>query len=930
VNKERLIEVDFPLREVSEASVREKNIRHGHISTLHIWWARRPLAASRTTALAALLPDDPKRRGEFLRLIREIAPWEVINTRRGEITSPLQKARNLIREAFGGRTPRVLDCFAGGGAIPLEALRLGCETYALDYNPVAVLLNKAVLEYPQKFGRSVVQVDGTTVGAQHAASLPGMLTERTVNPLLEAVKHWGNWVLEEARKELERFYPQDPDGFIPVGYIWARTLPCQNPACGAEIPLIRQTWLAKKDKKKVALRLIPNRMAKRVDFEIIGADGHPPDFDPDEGTVSLAHVRCPLCGGTIDDKATRRLFREGKAGQRMIAVVLHHPKRSGKTYRLPTERDLEAYHAAEAVLEQKRQTLWAEWGMDPVPDEPLSLERPSPNARGLSAVTRYEMCTWSDLFNARQKLALITFAEKVRQAYGAIVGATHASPLQMDPEFAKAVVTYLALAVDMVAVSCNTLCRWENSRELIADVYSRQALPMLWDFAELNPFSESSGSWGKVFGYVEYVLSYLSQIPTPQSPISTVTHSSATDLPWPENHFDAVLTDPPYYDNVPYSDLSDFFYVWLKRTVGDLYPDLFATPLTPKSQEIIWHQRHGGSYETGKKFFEQKITEAFREIYRTLKPDGIAVIVFAHKTTEAWEAITNALLDAGLYMTASWPLHTEMQARVNAQETASLASSIYMVCRKRTTSEIGEFPKVRREIEERVRQKLTQFWDEGIRGADFFMSAIGPAVEAFGKYARVEKLSGEPVTVGELLEHVRKVVSEFALERILQSAQLGGVDAPTRFYLLYRWTYNHARVHFDEARKLAQGVGVELTTLWDEGGPVEKQKEYVRVPSPSERAKDARFARKTQFLTMIDALHCAICLWEQNDQKKLTEHLAASYGSHEAFWQVAQAIAEVLPDGDKEKQLLQGLLYGRGKYSALEVREPDLFYNKAE
>jgi adenine-specific DNA methylase len=318
-----------------------------------------------------------------------------------------------------------------------------------------------------------------------------------------------------------------------------------------------------------------------------------------------------------------------------------------------------------------------------------------------------------------------------------------------------------------------------------------------------------------------------------------------------------------------------------------------------------------GGMENAMRRFEEMLTQAFSEIHRVLKPDGIAVIVFAHKTTEAWETVINALLEAGLYMTASWPIHTEMQARLRAQESAALASSIYMICRKRTASEVGEYPTVRREIEARVRQKLAQFWAEGIRGADFFMSAIGPAVEVFGKYARVEKLSGEPVTVAELLEYVRKVVSEFALERVLGSAQLGGVDVATRFYLLYRWTYNHARVPFDEARKLAQGVGVELDNLWGEGGLVEKQKDYVRVPTPLERARSENFARKTKFATIIDALHYALWLWERNAQKRLQDHLAATYGGSETFWQVAQAIAEVLPEGDKEKQLLQGLLYGR-------------------
>ncbi|MDZ7268320.1 MAG: DUF1156 domain-containing protein [candidate division KSB1 bacterium] len=916
---QRLIETDFPLRKVSEESVREKNIRHGHISTLHIWWARRPLAASRATALAALLPDDVKRREEFLRLIREIAPWEAVSGK-GSESPAIEKARDLIRKAFGGRAPRVLDPFAGGGAIPLEALRLGCETYANDLNPVAVLLNKAVLEYPQKFGRpdamSFVPLPPPAKGEKKGITqdfLEGMERQNAQNPLLEAVKAWGDWVLEEARKELERFYPKDPDGSIPVGYIWARTLPCQNPSCGAEIPLMRQTWLAKKDKKKVALRLVPRRTAKRLDVEIVGQNGERIDFDPEEGTVSRAHVRCPLCGGTMDDKTTRRLFREGQSGQRLMAVVLHHPGRSGKTYRLPTEADLAAYRAAEEALVGARQRLAREWGLDPVPDEPM----PPLETLGFR-VQRYGMTRWGDLFNARQKLALITFADAVRRAHREMIAQG------ADPEFAKAVATYLALTFDKLSMFTSSNCTWKvDTTQVINAFVGRQAIQMTWDYFEMVPVSGVSASWSNL---IDICADSLSIVPTRQrderilgpgtdSSIPIVLSGSATALPWPDNFFDAVLTDPPYYDNVPYSDLSDFFYVWLKRTVGDLYPDLFATPLTPKSQEMVADASKAGGMEQAKRRFEEMLTQAFGEIARVLKPEGIAVIVFAHKTTEAWETVISALLEAGLYLTASWPIHTEMQARLRAQESAALASSIYMVCRKRPAqAPIGEYPSVRREIEERVRQKLAQFWDEGIRGADFFMSAIGPAVQAFGKYARVEKLSGEQVTVAELLEYVRKVVAEFALSRILQNAQLGGVDALTRFYLLWRWTYNHARVPFDEARKLASGVGVELTEAWLPGGLVQKDKEYVRVLSPQERGKDSRFAKKTEFVAMVDALQRACILWEQNRQKELHEHLALNYGTNEVFWQVAQAISEVLPEGDKEKQALQGLLYGRKSY----------------
>jgi len=900
----RLIEVDFPLREVSKHSAREKNIRHGHISTLHIWWARRPLAASRATALAALLPDDPQRREELLGLVKSLAPWEAVQGENPALET-LERARSLILETYGGRPPRVLDPFAGGGAIPLEALRLGCETYALDYNPVAVLLNKAVLEYPQRFGRpgSLSSVPLPPGWGKKEEGQQAILTasQREESPLLEAVRAWGDWVLEEASKELERFYPKDEDGSIPVGYIWARTLPCQNPECGAEIPLMRQTWLAKKANKRVALKMIPNRKAKRVDFAIV--EGSAIDFDPEEGTVSRANVRCPLCGGTIKDSTTRRLFRGGKGGERMVAVVLHKPGTQGKRYRLATERDLEAFRAAQEALEAKRQELWAEWGMDPVPDERL----PPEDTLGFR-VQRYGLTRWGDLFNPRQKLALITFAEKVRQAHQRMLKEGG------EPEFAKAVGTYLALILDRLADYNSTLCHWHNTRETMSDVFKRQALPMIWDYPELNPFSKSTGDWRGAIEWVGDAVAHASYIPIPGS----AKQGSATQMPFPSAHFDAVLTDPPYYDNVPYSDLSDFFYVWLKRTVGDLYPELFAKPLTPKSEELVADASKAGSMEAAKKRFEEGLTQAFREIHRVLKDDGIAVIVFAHKTTEAWETIIQALLKAGLYMTASWPIHTEMQSRLRAQESAALASSIYMVCHKRTTDEVGLYPEVQREIEKRVREKLAQFWDEGIRGADFFMSAIGPAVEAFGKYARVEKLSGDEVTVGELLEYVRKVVAEFALGQILKEGELGGIDLAARFYVLWRFAYNHARIPFDEARKLAQSVGVELREYQGRGGFVRGEKGLLWVLGP--RGRDRSFLEQDRCENMVDVLHKAVLLWERGDRRGLEKLLSGSPFSQSALRKMAQAVVDVLPDGDKEKQLLQGLLYGWRDVGAREPR----------
>ncbi|AIH03987.1 DUF1156 domain-containing protein [Thermodesulfobacterium commune] len=887
------IESDFPVKEVSKESAREKNIRHGHISTLHIWWARRPLASSRASIYACLTPEpeDEEERIKRSNFISKLSKWE--NSLNRDI---INQAREEILKANGGKPPKVIDPFSGGGSIPLEVLRLGCETYANDLNPVAVLILKCTLEYPQKYGKPV------------KAKASNLLGEKEINPLLEDVKKWGNWVLEEAKKEIGRFYPEDEDGSIPVGYIWARTIRCTNPACGADIPLVRQRWLAKKDNKKVTFKIIPE--GNKISFEI--REGKNIDFDPEIGTVSRAKVLCPCCKTGISDKEVRKQFQEGKAGQRMVAVVLHHPKKQGKTYRLATQKDLEVFKEAEKYLEEKRSKLMQEWGIDPVPDEELVRV---PVSFGVINVWVYGMNSWGDLFNSRQKLALITFVEKVRNAYKEMIKEKY------DPEYAKAVVSYLGLSIDNVAEKNNSISRWANTKETIAGSFSRQALPMVWDYFESNPFSGSTGDW---LNSVEYNLNVVRHCSLFNSIPATVIQSSATSLPYPDNYFDAVITDPPYYDNVPYSYLSDFFYVWLKRTLGDLYPDLFSTPLTPKSEEIVAYSHGEGGFEGGKKFFEDMITRAFKEIYRILKPDGIACIVFAHKSTEAWETIINALLNSGLYLTASWPLHTEMKARLRANESAALASSIYMVCRKRIKKETAYFNEIKPEIEKRVKEKLDQFWNEGIGGSDFFISAIGPAMEVFGKYESVEKLSGEKVSASELLEFIRKTVSEYALSRILNNPQLGGIDEETRFYLLWRWTYNGAKVHFDDARKLAQAVGVEITEQWDKGF-IKKEKEFIYVLDAVDRGK--KFLKDIEdgkFKSLIDILHACLLYWEQNNKKAISELLEKTGNTNNsAFWQVAQAISEVLPDGDKEKQMLQGFLYGKESYKKDDTKQKE-------
>lgn len=876
----RFIEVTFPVKEVSQISATEKNIRHGHISTLHIWWARRPLASSRATSYAALIPaaDDAVELEKKKQFIIELSKWE--NSLNENL---LEKARKEILEASNGIRPRVLDCFAGGGSIPLEALRLGCETHAVDYNPVAVLILKCTLEYPQKYGR--------------ADNLPSDLKlgkPKSGNTLLDDVERWGSWVLEEAKKEIGRFYPPDEDGAIPVGYIWARTIPCQNPICGAEIPLMRQFWLAKKNNKEVAL--FPYVVDKSVKFKIVGTgyENWPKDFDPDKGTVSRAVVFCPVCGSTIDDDTTRKLFQNGKAEERLVAIVLHHPGKSGKTYRLATDNDLKIFKEADVYLEKKRKELMDEWGIDPVPDEPL----PPKETLGFR-VQRYGMLKWGDLFNSRQKLALITFVEKVRKAHQRMLIEG------IDEEYAKAVVSYLGLGINRLADKDSILCRLIPQTEAIGFTYGRQALPMLWDFIELNPIEHAS-SWLTI---LDEILQNIKNCCSYQNILVAVFQSSSTSLPYPDNYFDAVFTDPPYYDNVPYSYLSDFFYVWLKRSIGDLYPDLFLTPLTPKRDEIVAYSHNEGGFEAGKKYFEEMLKKSFQEIYRVLKPNGIVTIVYTHKSTSGWETLINSLLDSGLVPTASWPIDTEMKARLRAKESAALASSIYFVCRKMDRIETGWLNDVKAEIKNHIHNKLDRLWEEGIGGADYFVAAIGSSIEIFGKYKKVLDFEGSVIGADKLLEYVREIVTDYTVKKILHNGIAGQLSPLTRFYILWRWTYGEARVHFDEARKLGQSSGLDISQEWNKSF-IKKEKEFISVLGPQDRKIEQLEGSEE----MIDILHRVLLLWKDGKKDKIRKVLSETgYGQNEVFYRAAQAISETLAPDSKEKKFLDGFLSGKEK-----------------
>ena len=623
-------------------------------------------------------------------------------------------------------------------------------------------------------------------------------------------------------------------------------------------------------------------------------------FDPSEGTSSRGHATCLVCGQVADVAYIRAEGQAGRMWETPLAVI-HEQEGTGKGYRPFTRQDEELFQEALTLLVE----------VDDVPDELL----PPVGTLGFR-VQRYGLTRWGDLFNPRQVLSILTLILKIHEVYRLIekeVG---------DPEYAKAVTTYLGLILDRFIDRNSAVCTWDYGSEGPVNTFKLQALPMIWDYVEIPLGNGGPGDWSLGYQWVASLCDVAAEV---SDKFALVHQGTATRLPYPDSHFDAIVTDPPYYDAVPYADLSDFFYVWLKRSVGFLYPELFRTPLTPKSAEIIQEPVRHGDDAAAKAFYEREMTHAFVEARRTLRSDGIFVVVFAHKSTAAWETLLGSLLESGLVVTASWPLHTERPGRARSQSSAALASSIFIVCRVRAAETEGYFDDVRQELAATIRERLDFFWKQGIRGADFFISAIGPAVSVFGRYSKVYRLDGTEVGVDVLLDLVQALVAEYALDRILNTsttlsagsgvAQVGGVDAPTRYYILHRWAYGRGKVPFDDAMRLAMALGADVSALMERRGILKQSGETVRLLEPKERAGLSGLGlpdRAGRLSPIVDVLHRAATLWERGDREGLARFLAkGARGREDQVRLVAQTLINILPDEDAERRLLEGFLAGR-------------------
>ena len=868
----RLAEVDFPIAVVSKHAAREKSIRHGHPSTLHLWWARRPLASSRAVLLALLLPDpcDARCPEAFKRQAREILsavrqPPETDEELRKTLLwfvgafadwnmaahpTYLQVGRNLVQAAHGEEAPLVVDPFAGGGSIPLEALRLGCEAFASDLNPVACLILKVMLEDIPRHGPA----------------------------LADELRRVGGEIKAAAERELADLYPPDPDGATPIAYLWARTVRCEAPNCGAEIPLMRSLWLCKKARRKRALRprvVRPQCESPRVEFEVFEPAA---DLEVRAGTVARAKAACVCCRAVLPPARVRPQLAAQRGGADVIfdehgrrtggafllAVVTLKPGEKGRHYRLPTERDYEAVRMAH----ERVAGILDEWerggrqGLCPVPDEPL----PPIGTLGFR-VQRYGMLQWGDLFTARQKAALVELVTAI--AFFAQEQNENLSYLRLA----------LCCAIGKRADYASSGTKWHLTFEKTTCTFGRQAIPMTWDFVEPIPIGDTSGAFGAGLSSVYRATETIARV------IDIAGHvqpADATRHPLPDEMAGVWFTDPPYYDAVPYSDLSDFFLVWLKRALPEhpLLRDPFdaANPLSPKAGEAVQDEtKTVDGRPKDRAWFEETMTRAFAEGRRVLGEDGVGAVVFAHKTTEGWEALLSGMIRGGWTITGSWPIATERPGRLRSQDSAALATSIHLVCRPRPEdAPAGDWAGVLRELPQRVGEWMERLQREGIRGADLVFACIGPALEIFSRYARIETADGSGVDLPAYLEKVWEVVGRTALETVLGAAEAkarnglaGALEEDARLTALFLWTLqattgDGAReadaqdadapadeadedvedasagkakgfsLIFDVVRRFAQPLGIDLKK-W-ERRTIETKKGVVRLLPVAERA----------------------------------------------------------------------------------------------
>ncbi|CAM3009179.1 DUF1156 domain-containing protein [Skermania piniformis] len=798
VVRRKLIEVSIPLEAINAESAREKSIRHGHPSTLHLWWARRPLAAARAVLFAQLV-DDPSghpdrfptqedvilERKRLHALIERLVVWE--NAGDEEL---LREAHAEILASTGGNPPPILDPFAGGGSIPLEAQRLGLEAHASDLNPVAVLINKALIEIPPTF-------------AGCRPVFPGAADEQITSwpkatGLAEDVRRYGRWMRDEAEQRIGHLYPKAtlPDGTqaTVIAWIWARTVTCPNPRCGIAMPLVRSWWLGKKKDKEAYV--VPTVVDGKVQFGIgHGLAGAP--SGENDGTVGRTGARCVGCGAAVPLEYIRAEGRAGRMGSQLMATVAEGART--RIYLPPS-----AEHELAAEVARPTSVPNGE-----LPHNPRDFKTPN-----------YGITTWSKLFTPRQLTALTTLSDLVGEARELVLRDALAAGMlegaRLDDgglgaaAYADAVATYLGLAVSKVADMNNSIARWKSTMDQAIALFARQAIPMAWDYAETMPLSgRSAGGFVTSIGGIAKVLDSV----LPRQP-GSASQASARDRPAGTM---VISTDPPYYDNIGYSDLSDFFYVWLRRSLQPIHPSILGTMLVPKADELVANPyRHGGK-QGAHEFFENGFREVFRRARESALDDFPITVYYAFKQKESalggqhstgWETLLEGMIQSGWAITATWPMRSELSNRMLSQGTNALASSIVLALRPRPadaprTDRRGFIAALKAELPEALRELL----QGAIAPVDLPQAAIGPGMAVFSRYRAVLEDDGTPMPVRTALQRINEILDEVLAD------QESEFDADTRFAIAWFRQHGFERGDYGAADVLARARNASLDHL---------------------------------------------------------------------------------------------------------------------
>ena len=803
----KLIEVALPLEKINAESAREKSIRHGHPSTLHLWWARRPLAAARAVIWSSLV-DDPsshpekfpteeeqnRERQRLFRILEDLVVWENSNNER-----VLEAAKAEILKSTNGNPPELLDPFAGGGAIPLEAQRLGLKAHAHDLNPVAVMINKAMIEIPPRFaGMAPVNPEAQISHMEHIWS--------RAQGLAEDVRYYGEWMKEEAFKRIGHLYPkvkvpreQGGGEATVIAWIWARTVKCPNPACGCEMPLASSFVLSKKKGKEAWVKPIPD--GKRVRFEV--QSGKCPKEYESYKTGRGATFKCPCCGEVTLDEYVKQEGKNNRIGSQLMAIAAEGNR--GRIYCSPNEE-----HILTAQVEKPQD---GPAGM--LPGNPRWFSPPA-----------FGMDHYEDLFTPRQLTALTTFSDLVAEAQQKVEADAVAAGMADDHlplrnggqgarAYGEAVGVYLALILDRLADRSSSICSWDSGYVKIRNTFGRQAIPMTWDYAEGNPFSHSTGSFHSMIEWVAKCLMEFPAFPSAEaSQLDAQRDCGLRDI--------MVSTDPPYYDNIGYADLSDFFYVWLRQSLRDTYPELFSTMLVPKAEELIaTPYRHDGSAEAAKDFFEDGMLSACKKMYLYAREDIPVTIYYAYKQSDSdadgtsssgWETMLNAVVNAGFSITGTWPVRTEMATRQISQGTNALASSIVLVCRKRP----ADAPQATRRnlinlLRRELRPALKQLQDSNIAPVDLAQSAIGPGMGVFSRFQKVLEADGTPMSVRSALKIINEEIDLYFNE------QVGDMDSASRFCVDLYTQNAFNNIKYGEAEILATAKSTSIPMMASHG-----------------------------------------------------------------------------------------------------------------